>query len=403
MTTEQLAHIAILLALNIWVSYRYAFQPLGPDEGIWMLSGWTGAKYGRDYVDCKPPGIHTWFWLLAKLTRRNVWAAKFIHHLVVGLLIVAAYLLSGSLGTGLLATALLQSGWLRAYQSWMDQISGALLLLAVLTPPGLSVALIAMACLFNVKSAVPGAVWVVLNGYWLELAVALGVGAAIAGPWYMLARQSFEDVWLSSIDVPARMNKWRASITGLQFSQESFLLIIPAVLLCLATNQDYRLWATALSYVVFNAWGRVWRPNHWLPLVLIAALEPPPFFAMVILLAEWVSARFYLGNVWATTYPAIALQLLEARKIGENLAKKDGKIWVNSFHTQIYVYAQKKPEWNCVEQLEIRDVMPERGKLRDETLRKNPPALIVMGPGQIEGEPKGYQTLVKFGNFAVLG
>lgn len=403
MSTEQIAHIAILLALNIWIAYRYAFQPLGPDEGIWMLSGWTGARYGRDYVDCKPPGIHVWFWLLAKLTRKSVWASKFLHHITIGLLIVAAYALSGSLGTALLATALLQSGWLRAYQSWMDQVSGALLLLSVLSPPAWALALIGLACLFNVKSAVPGAVWIALNGYWLTLGVGLAIASVVAAAWYFVQPQSFRDVWLSAVDVPSRMNKWRAGIVKLQFSHEAFLIVVPAVVLCFASNHNYKLWATALSYVLFNSWGRVWRANHWLPLSLIVAASPPPLYALVVLLAEWVSVRFYFGNIWAVTYPQIAMQLLEARLIGEKLGAENGALWVNSFHTQIYVYAKKKPEWSCVEQLEIRDVMPERGKMRDEKLRRQPPTWIVLGPGRIDGDPKGFQTVGQIGNFAVLG
>lgn len=400
--SEQIAHIVIIMALNAWIAFRYAFQPLGPDEGIWMLSGWTGARYGRDYVDCKPPGIHIWFWLLAKLTKRNIWAAKFLHHLTVGVLIVISYLLSGSFGTALMATAILQSGWLRAYQSWQDQVSGVLLLLVVLSPPYWAAALVALACFFNVK-AVIGGIYLLLAGYWIPSIVVASVAGAIVGLLYIIRSNVVSDVWISSIDVPRRMATFRKQYFPFQIAFGPMLLIVPFILVSLYTSMDYRVWATVMAYCVLNAWGRVWRSNHWLPLGLLAALMPSPEVAFVVLAAEWVSCRFYMGNVWSITYPEITQQLLEARMVGERMREEQGSVWCNTFHTQIYVYSQKKPVWNQVEQLEIADVTPERGRDRDMLLRKSPPKWIIIGPGSIKGQPRGYQSVGAFGKFVVLG
>src|SRR5215210_5501221 len=98
---------ALLLAcLNGWVAWRYSRVPLGQDEGLWMLWGWTGAVPYRDHIDCKPPGIHLWLWMLARLTRRNITATRAITHLAIGAFAVSASIIAGDLKTGLLFTAL---------------------------------------------------------------------------------------------------------------------------------------------------------------------------------------------------------------------------------------------------------------------------------------------------------
>lgn len=409
MDTRLIASIAILAAVNIWISWRYAFQPIGPDEGIWLLWGFTGAKYGKDFTDCKPPGIHLWMLFLSWITRRNLWLVKFIHHMTVGAIIIAVYLQTQSLGAGLMATAILQSAWLKAFQSWMDALSGALLLLAVVSDPWFAVLFVVMACFMNVKVVVPGFLYLFLAGMWYQI-VAMSIFCAVAaGIWYLISPSSLKLTWFGSVEVPRRMKAWRKGTATPDFVlwhepwAVSLIFLVPAVGICLGSSLDYRLWLPAVGYVLFNAYGGVWRPNHWMPLAVIAATCPPPELAALVLLAEIISVRGYLGNVWGITYPGIASSLLEAQVIGENVADLSGDLWVNSFHTQIYVYAKKKPYTGQVEQLEIRDVTPELNRLRDRTLKKFPPDNIVVGPGSVGGYPSGYEQVGAFGKFIVLG
>ena len=59
--------VAGLLTLNIYIAWRYSKMPVESDFGIFAMWGMTGAVYGRDFVDCKSPGVHIWLMLLAKI------------------------------------------------------------------------------------------------------------------------------------------------------------------------------------------------------------------------------------------------------------------------------------------------------------------------------------------------
>lgn len=404
---DRVAALALLLALNAWVAWRYARLPIGPDEGIWMLTGWTGARYGVDYVDCKPPGIHLWMALLARITRRSVSGAKFLHHLAMGGFSLGAYLLTGSLGAGLLTTALLQSAWFYSYQSWMDAASAGFLLMAVLTPPPYMVLFLALAVLFNVKLAVPGAVWVLANpAMWLPTAISGGVLLLLVGAAALLWPDAARRVWFASVEVPRRMTAFRSEHATSVFRvwphylATSLLLAVAALVAGFSGGFDWRLALVVGSYVVLNSWGGVWRPNHFLPLVVVAAAAPTLPASLIVLLAEWVSLRGYTVNAWSVTYPEIAPLLEQARACGERLKGQDGELWVNSWNTQIYVYAQKPPRYG-VQQLEIRDVTPERAEAAREKLRETAPEWIVLGPGATSGHPQNYRPVGKFGSFEV--
>lgn len=401
--------IALIVLLNIWIAIRYAKQAIGPDEGIWLLWGFTGAKPYRDFVDCKPPGIHLWMWLLAKLTGRRLELVKLIHHLAMGCFPVAAYLLSGELSVGLLATALLQSAWLLAYQSWMDAISGGFLLLAVLLPPTPATVCIGLAVFFNLKAAVPGALWMLLSGWWLQILGAGIVACGIAGTWMVVWPTYWHAMWFSAVTVSRRMLDYRKQFDtpweewGWHWSVP-LLLIVPVLVVCFLTRPDPVLWLTVVAYIVFNAGGRVWRPNHWLPLTLVVVTAPPLEFAIGILAMEWIASRFYLGSVWQVTYPGIWLDLCAAKQIGERLRDEAGDLWVNTIHTQIYIYAAKKPKHGMVEQVEIKNCIPHHVERRERLLRSYPPEWIVVGPGGTPAQSvNGYRQKLAIDNFMILG
>lgn len=395
--------IALIAAINLYIAWRYAVQPVGPDEGIWLLWGMTGARPYREYQDCKPPGIHAEMWLLAKLTRRNITWMKFIHHAVIGGLVVGAMAVTGSLGLGLLATAMLQSSRLFAFQSWMDAMSGALLLFGMTLPPMIGIWLIGMAVCYNVKMAVPGAVYMALTNAWVPLAIGAGTGFLTLTAWQIFFRAEFDDMIYSVFTIPARMKQYRKWQLWGDEQAIATMFVVLAVGICVATGSlPLPVGAAALAYAAFNAWGKVWRPNHSLALAIVALARPDPTLAGLLLLAEMVSAKMLTGNVWTSVYPAIAPYLLEAKYLGEKLKEKPGSLWVDSFFTQVYAYSQKPPTTGMVEQLEIRDVAWEMRTRRDAALRANPPDMVVIGEGAISWEPRGYKTRLQIGNFFLL-
>lgn len=408
---ERMMALVAVAALNGWYALRYAMQNVvGPDEGIWLLWGMTGARYGRDWTDCKPPGIHAWMWLLAHLTGRRLFLMKWLHHATIGALCVVVTARAG-LGAGLLATVLLQSAWLYAFQSWMDALSGGLLLVGVLSEPPVALACFGLAALFNVKIVVPAAVWTLTQGWWIEGGVAALLAALIAGAWYACAPRSFSEVWYGAVVVPKRLREYRKEIdpswkAWTPYWSVALLLIVPAMLICVP-HLNAALVLTMVSYAALNAWGLVWRPNHWLPLAVVAASAPPAMLAAVIMAADLIASRGLLGNVWQVVYPGIAGQLSAARKIGVLLgvlAEQRGAkhVWVNSMMTQIYVYAGIAPYTGHVEQVEITDVVPEKVAEQERRLQAHPPDLIVLGPGARPGTPKGYIEVVRHGEYVIL-
>lgn len=395
----------ILIALiNLYISWRYAMQPLGPDEGNWMLWGWTGAKPYKEFSDCKPPGIHAWMWFLSKITGKSIPWSKFIHHAVIGGLVVWATAVSGSPGLGLLATAILQSSRLFAFQSWMDAMSGALLLCGMILPPIHGIWLIGLAVCFNVKVAVPGAVYMALMNAWLPLGIGAGSGLLVLLLYRILFPSQFDAMIYNVFTIPARMKKARRWQLWGPYQMIASMFVVIAVGVAVASGIDLPVGVAALAYTAFNAWGKVWRPNHYLPLAMIVAhSRPDPTLAFVVLLADAISANLYWGYVWNSVYPGIAEDLLAAKKIGEGIADMDGALWVDAFHTQVYVYAGKKPYTGMVEQLEIRDVTPELRTRRDAALRAQRPDLVVVGPGRIPNwEPRGFSSTANVGNFYLL-
>jgi hypothetical protein len=404
-----MAELLLLAGLNLWVAWRYSRQPIGQDLGLWMLWGFTGARPYRDHVDCKPPGIHLWGWLLARVTGRRLALAQFLHHAAIGGFAVAAYRLTGKLEAGLLFTALAQSAWLSSYLTWLEQISAGFLLLALLLGPWGAAGCLALAVLFNLKLAPSAVVLLTLRGWWLPLAVLVLGGLAVLAVWRLLWPRSFADVWYGAVTVPRRMAArrgrggrhflvipWRDLRWDRDFAVP-LLLVVPAVVLVVQSRPGPVLLAVLGVYVAVNLQGRVWRAYHWIPLAACAAAAPAG--AGLVLLAEWVSSCLYLGDLVRRTRPESADGLRTARAMGKRLRGVSGSLWVADLYTQIHVYAGKPPAYGLVEQVEIRDVIPER---REAASQRPAADLVVLGPGSIPAAPRGYRVVLTEGPFTVL-
>ncbi len=404
MPRYQLLDVALLLALNAWIAWRYSRLPLGQDEGLWLLWGFTGARPYRDHVDCKPPGIHVWYWILAKLTGRNVALVRFFHVALIGAFAVLACLLSGNLHAGLIFTSLVQSAWLFAYHAPAEQVSAGFFMLALLAGPWLAALCLGLALFFNLKLAPTAILLMLLHGWWIQLATAITLCALLGGAGYLLYPQGIKAVWYSTISVSARLVRWRKG-QGQHivprwdaYFATPLLLIAPAALASFMARPDPILWLAAATYITTNALGRVWRPYHWIPLAAILAVAATPYAAF-ILAADWISNGLYLGDIIGRTRPAVARMLDAARAVGVRLRLMQGTLMVNGEYTQIYIYARKRPATPLVEQVEIRHVVPER---RYDARREEYPDLIVSGQNSIYAPPKEYKIALVHPPFQVL-
>lgn len=396
--------LLIVAGLNLWLAWRGSTVPLCMDEGLWLLWGFTGAVPYRDHVDCKPPGIHLWCWLLARATGRRPRLIKFLHLTAIGGFAVAATALTGRIEAGLLFTALAQSAWLQAQQAWVEPLSAGCLMLALLLDPWLAALCVALAVAFNLKLAPSGIVLLVARGAWLPLAGLAGGGLVALALWRLWWPNGLRATWYGAITVARRMAAWRRERgqpilpTWSSYVATPLLLVAPAVAAALWANPDPVLWATVATYVVVNLFGRTWRPYHWIPLAVVAVAAPPS--AAFVLIADWLSNRGYLADASATTRDGVARRRYEVRALGRQLRALPGTLWLEDEHTQLYIYARKRPAFPFVEQVEIRHVAPERRASRAGG--RAAPEIVVLGPNSIQVVPRGYRRAFSQGVFTVL-
>ena len=116
----------VLAVLALFYAWRYSRAEIDPDRAMFNLWGFTGAVYGRDFVDCKMPGIHLWYLALSKIVGRNVKRVRFAHHLVISLpgIIVGGW-------AGLAYIVIVQSGALLAFHGNVGQPAAALVFVAI--------------------------------------------------------------------------------------------------------------------------------------------------------------------------------------------------------------------------------------------------------------------------------
>ena len=106
--------ISALLILNSYVAWQYSKMPVESDFGIFAMWGMTGAVYGRDFVDCKSPGVHIWLMLLAKI-KRDIKLVRFLHFFVTGAPALVYYIVTHDTAGALAFLILVHSGWLYAF------------------------------------------------------------------------------------------------------------------------------------------------------------------------------------------------------------------------------------------------------------------------------------------------
>ena len=399
--------ISALLILNSYVAWQYSKMPVESDFGIFAMWGMTGAVYGRDFVDCKSPGVHIWLMLLAKI-KRDIKLVRFLHFFVTGAPALVYYIVTHDTAGALAFLILVHSGWLYAFHGNVGDIPAGLLFLALITGnPWVFMALLIAATLYEPKLIVATGLMVLLRiqDVWLPSLVYGSVLAMSAAILYYKYRQVFDWIVESAYTIPKRMISSRKGLYKFMpsFTANPVMYILPWLFAGIYSKPEILYWLPAIVLIAFQFLGKVIRPNHLLPLaawVAAAGIRPEIVFALAT--TDLLSAGLYIGNIWARFYPYLDAITRDAKQIGEWLRDKPGILWVNSMWAQIYMYANKKPHYGMMEIIEVSEVATERRNAMVELIKQHPPDWIVTDETARVGYDYGkYRNVAKVNNFNV--
>jgi len=365
-----------------------------PDWAYFNLWGITGSVYGRDFVDCKTPGIHLWYLLLSKLVGKNIARIKFANHFLIGSVGAIVYLLTGDIWAGLAYTVLVNSEVLLSFHGNVGQLSAAFGTLAIawkLPQLWLLALFVEPKLIFSVLFT-DGRIWFAY--------------AAIAGLIiYILFRKKewFGYLWESSVIIPARIGKNRTGefykMWFPWFTASGLTYIVPWSCFAVLARPDLLYWLPAIVYVIFIFFGKAVRQNHFLPLIPWIVLSGmSPVNIGILIAVDFISSGFHFGNTWARNYQILDEINEEAEAIGNLLRINPGTLYVNGIHSGIYIYARKPVSLGFAEQIEIREVAIERRKIMVQHWKENPPDWVVIGesPG-VDFQPRGYREVERLG------
>jgi hypothetical protein len=304
-------------------------------------------------------------------------------------------------------TVLINSAWLLSFHGNVGQIPAIFIAFSLsVDQPLISIILLLVAISFEPKLAPSLFIVALING-WIYFFALFCFGVAAFLLLGLLKRDWYDWLIESNLVIPWRMAKTRGALNPFPwFTANALLFTLPWLGFAMVTMRNYWFWFPVLIFLVITWLGKVVRPNHLIPLVgwIVAAFVPNviPGFVLILVVTELLSSGLYLGNVWGRFYPPLEEINLDARLSGEYLRNQDGIIWVNSFHSGVYVYAQSPPPFGLPEQVEIRDVVPERREKMREGWREMPPDWVVMGdsPG-VNFRKHGYKQFQELGGFRI--
>lgn len=399
--------ISALLILNSYVAWQYSKMPVESDFGIFAMWGMTGAVYGRDFVDCKSPGVHTWLMLLAKI-KRDIKLVRFLHFFVTGAPALVYYIVTHDTAGALAFLILVHSGWLYAFHGNVGDIPAGLIFLALITGNTWAlIGLLVAATLYEPKLVVATSLMVLLRiqDVWLPSLVYGSVLAVSAAILYYKYRQVFDWIVESAYTIPKRMIGSRKGLYKFMppYTAIPLMYILPWLFAGMYAKPELLYWLPAIVLLAFQFVGKVIRPNHLLPLVAwIAAAGIRPEIVYALATVDLLSSAGYTGNIWARFYPFLDKITRDSKRVGEWLSDKSGTLWVNSMWAQIYLYANKKPQYGMMEVVEVNSVAKERREVMLKALIKSPPDWIVLDDTAIvEYDYNKYRNVAKINNFNV--
>lgn len=403
--TYFIGQMALLIGLGIFYGWRYCNLDTDPDWAFFNLYAFTGSLYGRDFPDCKTPGVHIYYWLLSKLVGKNIPAIKFANHFILSLAAIPIWYLSGNFFAALAYIVLVNSGWLLTFHGNVGQVPAALIAIALLSPSPVAVVLW-LAAVFYEPKLLPAFVAIAAISLWWWL-IPIGI-AAIIPLYFMRNQQWFKWIWESSVIIPARMQSFRKK-QGYYWwmpwwTANGTLYIAPWLIMAVIAKPDFLYWLPPLLFVGFLMTGIVVRQNHLIPVIpwiVLSGMSPVTILALCSI--DWVSAGFYMGHIWRRFYPYIENLNRGVEECGSWLRQKAGTIYVMGIHSGIYLASGKHTNFGLTEEIEIRDVATERRKAMLEAWKKNPPDWVVLGdtPG-LNFEPRGYMKVAEFGDNIVF-
>lgn len=391
----------LLAALGVYYAWALARCELDPDGGLFLLPACTGSWWGRDYVDCKSPAVHVWFWLLSRIVGSHERRIRVLHRLMLNGLALGLYAATGNPVYTLAVMVWANSGWLLAWHGNVGDVT------VVLLAWGLAGHWWAwpLAVLYEPKLAPSLVVAYALNGWWRQgLGLAL-TGAVAAGT----VRWVWPQVWAWLVEglvtLPRAMVRRRGVAHGWTpwYSAQPLLFALPWLVAGVWARPDLLYWLPALVYALVMGLGRVVRPMHLLPLGAWVALAGiGPAWVLALAATDWVSGGLYLGSLWVRFYPGLAQAEIQARKVGRYLRDKPGSLWVNGMDTQIHVYSGKPVTLGMTQQLEMVGALPARTERFLRELKAHPPEWVVDGPNAYTAfNPRGYREVARTDDYRV--
>ena len=392
--------ILLLLLVSAYVAWQYSKTEVDPDWALFNMAAFTGSWYGRDFADCKPPAIHLWYWAIAKVVGENIQRVRFAHHFVIGaggsLLAVA---LTGNFWAGLVFAVLVNSAWLYAFHGNVGQPPALLLLVALgVDNPWIAALAMGAACFFEPKLIASLLALVVIKAWYPQAAI---YGIIALTFWFILPKEWRTWTWEGSFTIPKLMGKQRVAkvlyVWTPWFTAETMLYILPWLFVAVLLRPDWVYWLPAFLYLIMVGYSKAMRQNHMLPLAAWIAMAGMPWIAAAALVAwDFISSGFYAGDIWKRHYGALWQDNIDAREIGEYLRQQPGTLWVNDYHTGIYVHARKPCKWHMTEQAEMNTILVDRRVEFIKTWHDTPPDLIVQGKKcGARFDPAGYRVVAK--------
>jgi hypothetical protein len=399
--------------LALWYAWRYSRTSIDPDWAMFNLGGFTGALYGRDFVDCKTPLIHLWYAGLAAIVGKDVRKVRFVHHVLVSLPGIALYSYTGSVALGLGFVVLINSGFLLAFHGNVGQIPAGMIALAIVSGNPITGAVaLAIAVAFEPKLIVSVLTMVVLYGYWLPFSVIVGIGLLAFLALWMLWRDMAKWIIYQNITIPKRMAEERRK-TARKYPQSiwtwssvvGMMYFLPIALLSVYQRPVIEYWLPALAYAGITILGLVLRQNHLIPFIgWVVMAGVPDIYWIGLVIIDLAASGLYLTNTWYVFYQALLGINTDAKTIGMWLKDKRGSVWVNGIHSGVYIYAEKKPVGGMCEQIEIREVAHERREEWRKSVKKNAPQYVVMSnqPGWSFVPRNGYRKVASTESGSVI-